>query len=280
MQGFANNAGAPNAGTDHFYDDGYNRVDSSGNAGNLTSYWGYQNAAQDNGGSVTMNSSQNILDAQSGRGQQTEGQPAIEIYWQKDLTENEKFNVGLRASLCWQHIDLDSTTTSSTTVETISDTYTYGGILPGAPFNGSYTGPNFLLGDTPDRTISYTGGTPVTTMRSLQANLFSINFGPTLSLDLTKKLRLSVSGGGTAAWIDSEFSFHDVGFAEGKDHDNDWLFGAYVSADLSYRVDDSWGIFGGAAYTCLQDFQQESGGRSSELQFGGSCTVHTGIFFQ
>ncbi|MEI8197467.1 MAG: hypothetical protein WCI73_16345, partial [Phycisphaerae bacterium] len=39
----ANDPGAAAAGTDHTYDDGYNRVDSSGNAGGLTTDWGYQN---------------------------------------------------------------------------------------------------------------------------------------------------------------------------------------------------------------------------------------------
>ena len=33
-------------GVDHIYDDGYVRVDETGNAQGLTSYWGYNNASQ------------------------------------------------------------------------------------------------------------------------------------------------------------------------------------------------------------------------------------------
>src|SRR5262245_34183075 len=33
-------------GLNHFYDDGYVRVDNTGNSGGLTSYWGYQSATQ------------------------------------------------------------------------------------------------------------------------------------------------------------------------------------------------------------------------------------------
>lgn len=38
--------GLPTGGVDHDYDDGYVRVDSSGNAGGLTWFWGYQNQSQ------------------------------------------------------------------------------------------------------------------------------------------------------------------------------------------------------------------------------------------
>ena len=38
--------GAALGGVNHQYQDGYVRVDSSGNAGGLTSNWGYQNGAQ------------------------------------------------------------------------------------------------------------------------------------------------------------------------------------------------------------------------------------------
>src|SRR5436190_17264130 len=47
---FHNNAGVnpgpAAAGADHRYNDGYVLVDSSGNAGGMTWYWGYQNASQ------------------------------------------------------------------------------------------------------------------------------------------------------------------------------------------------------------------------------------------
>ena len=60
---FANDPGAATPGTDHNYDDGYNRVDSSGNAGGMTSDWGYQNGSQYNAvnGTIRMNSAQTTI---------------------------------------------------------------------------------------------------------------------------------------------------------------------------------------------------------------------------
>jgi len=279
-QGFANNPGTTASGTDHFYDDGYNRVDSSGNVGNLTTYWGYQDASQNTGGSVTMSSAQRIIDPQSSSGEQNEAQPAIEIYWQEDLTENERWNLGLRVALSWQRIDLDSKALYSTTIETVSDTYDYTGILPGAPFDGSFAGPNFLISDVPSRTTTYAAGSALIARRDIHADLFALNLGPTLSFDFTEKLRLTASIGGTIAWIDSEFTYHDESFAQGHGAEQEWLFGAYAEADLQYQMGERWGIFGGVAHTRLEDFDQQVDGRSAQLQFDDSYSVRAGIFFQ
>lgn len=263
------NSGAAVAGADHFYDDGYNRVDSSGNAGNQTTYWGYQNASQydpagDGGnGTITMHSTMNSSESQE------EAQPALEIYWQHDFTENERWNIGVRTAVRWQRIEIDNTAT------TIADAYSLGGIIPpGAPFDGSFAGPNAVLSDTPVRTLT-AGAT-----RTIDANLFGFDFGPTLSLTLTEKLRLTASVGGTVAWIRSDFSYSDGTLASGSDTKQDWLLGTYAGADLQYQIGEHWGIFAGAAYTCLQDFNQQAGDRSAELEFGDSYTLRSGLFFQ
>ena len=268
------------AGTEHVYDDGYNRVDSSGNAGNQTTYWGYQNVSQDNGGSVTMNSSRSIINANGSSGTQNDAQPAIEVYWQEDLTENETWNIGLLAALRWQRIDLDNQTVYSTIIETISDTYSYVGILPGAPFDGSFTGPNFLLSDTPNRNTTYASGADLIVTRTFNADLIGFDIGPTLSWNLSEKLSLSAFAGGTVAWIKSDFSYCDGTFESGSVTDDDWLFGGIAGVDLQYQFGEHWGLFVGAAYTYLEDFSKKIDGRSAELQFDDSYTLRSGIFFQ
>jgi len=269
--------GAAVAGVDHIYDDGYNRVDSSVNAGNQTTYWGYQNPSQydpagDGGnGTITMNS---VSDSSAS---QEEAQPAVEIYWQHDLTENERWNFGVRTAFRWQRIELDNTPI------TIADEYSLPpntAVVPavptlpmGAPFNGSFFGPSVFLSDTPVRSTGIGHNT-------MEADLFGFDFGPTLSLTLTEKLRLTASAGGTVAWIRSDYSYEAGVLGRGTDREEDWLCGAYASADLSYLIGERWGIFGGAAYTRLEDFDQQVDGRSAELEFGDSYTVRAGFFFR
>lgn len=274
------NPGAAAAGADHFYDDGYNRVDSSDNAWDQTSYWGYESAAQDNGSGITMNSAQSSIDSQRSSERENELQPGVEIYWQQNLSSGERWNYGVRAALWWQRIEIDHRAAYNTTITTLSDTYSYDGIPPSAPFNGSFGGPNFLLSDIPTRSTSAAAGPSILASRSLDADLFGFDFGPTLSLTLTRRLQLTTSAGGTIAFIDSDFSYNDGGLASGSDTQTDWLPGFYASTDLQYLIGERWGIFAGAAYNWLDNFDQHSGGRSAELQFDGSYTVRSGFFYR
>jgi len=273
------------------YDDGYVTTETPPIIPGKTRYYGYDQTkgAQvvnnpGGGGTLKLNSAQNIIDAQAVSGQQNEAQPAIEIYWQNNLTENKKLNFGLRAALRWQRIELDNKTLGSTTVETISDTYSY---TAGALLTSTYSGyptptPGYpVINDTPTtRSTTYAAGTDITCTRNLDADLFGFDLGPTLSLNLTEKMRAVLSAGGTVAWMRSDFSYSDGALASGRDTKEEFLVGAYASADLQYQIGEHWGVFTGAAYTKLQDFNQQVDGRSASLQFGDSYTLRTGLFFQ
>ncbi len=284
-QGFAND---PSAQT---YDNGHAGGDPALSRGGYTWDYSYDTAkgavvnnATGGGGSLMLSSARTHTDAQQSSGEQSEAQPAIELYWQHDLTTNETFNLGVRAAFRWQRVDLDSTAVYSTTIETVSDTYEYsaGSLL----FDRYDTGTDGAigvpgLGDTPtSSSTAYTAGESYTALRELRADLFALDLGPTLSWTLTEKLRLSASLGGTLAWIDSEFSYDDGAYGSGKNSDSDFLLGVYAGADLSYQLGEHWGLFGGAAITRLENFEQQLDGRSAELQFDGSYTVRAGLFIR
>ena len=281
----ANDPGAATAGTDHTYDDGYNRVDSSGNAGGLTSDWGYQNSSQYNpagDGSIRMNSAQTIINPAASSASQDTPQPAISVYWQQDLTKCAVWNLGVRAAFNWQRINLDAHALEATTSTTISDTYSLGGVTPpGAPFNGSYAGPNPLLGDDPSltRSISSAAGPTLLGSRSIDGDLFGLDLGPTLSVNITDHVRAVFSAGATLAWIRSDFSYNDGALASGSTTDDKALFGGYAGADLQYRICETWGVFVGATHTHLENFTQQAQGHTAELKFNGCYDIHTGVYF-
>jgi len=287
----ASNPGANAADTDHYYDDGYNRTDSSSTLPGVldTTYWGYQNASSqynplgDSGnGTITMNSSQTTIDAGASSEMEENLQPALEVYWQTDLTENKRWNFGVRAALRWQNIRIDNCVRYGTTIDTIADTYLLNGsVPPGAPFNGVLDGWGYAtLSDTPNRLETSVAGPSVQAMRKLNAHLFGFDVGPTASLNIIKDLSVVASAGGTVAWMQSDFSYSDGNLASGSSTDGKCLFGAHIGTDVQYQLGKRWGIFAGAAYTQLQDFDQKADGRSAELQFGNSYTLRAGIFFQ
>lgn len=291
VQPRAKNPGADAADTDHYYDDGYNRTDTdSATPGVLdTTFWGYTSETQyynppgePSKRTITMNSSRTTIDAGSSSERDEEIQPALEVYWQTDLTENTRWNFGVRAALRWQNIRLNNHTLYSTTRDTISDTYSLNGNVPPlAPFDGVKDGWGYpLLGDVPDREETTEAGPSVLATRKLNANLFALDVGPTASLNIIENLSAAASAGGTVAWMQSDFSYSDGTLASGDSSDGKCLFGAYVGIDLRYKFSERWGVFAGAAYNLLQDFDQEAEGRSAELRFGDCYTVRAGVFFQ
>ena len=279
-QPWANNPGSATAGTDHSYDDGYNRVDSSGNFANQTTYWGYQNPAQDSGTAITLNSARTVIDASGADESPDSPQPALEVYWQRDLRETGRWRFGVRSALRLQQIDLEERTLLGTTLETVSDAYPYAGIPPGAPFAGSFAGPNFLLSDIPARTIAYADGPDIVARRSLEADLLALDLGPTVAYNVRDGVRIVGSVGGTLACTRSTFAYRDGVLTAGSDTDQALLAGFYIGADLQYRVGKRWGVFAGAAYTVLENVEQQVNGRSAEVEFGGRYTLRIGAFFQ
>jgi len=276
----ASNPGGAVAGVDHFYDDGYNRVDDTGNERGLTSFWGYENASQANAGMLEMNSSQSVIDQQRSSGSESELQTALEIYWKRDLTDNERWNAGVRVALRWQSIELDDSGRYRTTVQTITDAYSYNGTLPGAPFDGGVAGANFQISDMPQRTVSRRPGQSIHSSRELDADLTALDLGPTLSFNFTENLRIVFCAGGTLGWINSDFSYRDGHYAAGSDRDDEWLLGYFAGADLQYMLTEDWGIFAGASHCQFENFSQSQDGRSAELHFDNSYTFRTGLFFR
>ncbi|MEI6647522.1 MAG: hypothetical protein WCP12_15905, partial [bacterium] len=283
VQSRAKDPGADAADTDHYYDDGFNRTDSSSkDAGVIdTTFWGYDDKVKqydplgDGGhGTITMNSSRTTIDAGSSSEMDEDMQPALEVYWRTDLTENERWNFGVRAALRWQNIRLNNSVRYGTTIDTISDTYLLNDSTPpGTPFSGVEDGWGYAsLGDIPDRAETSAAGPSVLATRKLNANLFALDVGPTASLNIIKDLSVVASAGGTVAWMQSDFSYSDGDLASGSSSDGKCLFGVYAGMDLQYKFTERWGVFAGASYNLLQDFDQQADGRSAELQFGNSYT--------
>lgn len=280
----ASNPGAAAAGTDHFYDDGSNQVDSSGNFGNATYYWSYQNASQYNpagdggNGTISMNSAQTTLSGGAFSAEQDGAQPAVELYWERPFFIEDRSSLGIRVACRWQRVEIDNRALFSSSVETISDEYSLNGsVPPAAPFSGSFSGPNVLLGDIPDRSVSTAAGSAYLAERNLKADLLGLYLGPVYSQKIGNRLQLKLSVGGTADWIDSEFSYRDGSLAQGSCTDETLLLGGYAGADLEFLLGDRSSLLIGGSYTCLEDFEQRAGGRTSNLEFDEGFMVQLSV---
>ena len=268
--------GLPIGGVDHQYQDGYVRVDSSGNAGGKTWNWGYENSAQVVGDAMQFHSTQSQSSSLAAdNGVNGRPQPGLELVYQRVLGHLPflaSARWGLEVGFGYTDIDLhdNRNATGSTTVTT--DTYQLNGSLPpGAGYQGTFPGPGTLLGDTPARSTA-TYLTAESSQQSLSGQLYTFRLGPFVEWNFTSQLSLAASVGLTLApaVVDYDFTEYTQAFGTTSGHSSktSLLYGPYVGGMLRYDFTQHWGIFAGVQFESLTDMQQSIGTHTAHLNPG------------
>jgi hypothetical protein len=266
------NPGPASGGANHTYNDGYVLVDNSGDAGGLTTYWGYQNTAQYNpAGSGSMQ----FHAIQPGGSSSATDNPQYggEILYQRVIGSLPSLSGDWGLETGFGFTELDLRDNLGGTVPAITDSYQLNGVIPpGAGYNGTPNGPGPLLGDTPTRTIT---SATVTGYQKLSGQLFSFRLGPFAEWNITSNLTLAASAGLTLApaIVDYDFSeTYAVGggayAASGHSSETRFLYGPYAGAMLRYDFNKSWGVYVGARFQNLDDMNLSDGGNSARLDPG------------
>src|SRR5581483_6583262 len=120
------NPGPATRATDHFYDDGYNRVDSTGNdhfGDQSTTFWGYQNDSQYDSsgtGSIAMHSAS----APGGSSKNTDDpQSGAELAYSRELMRGDHWHGGFEGAFDYQHVYVKNSGTFHSTVTHVTDVY-------------------------------------------------------------------------------------------------------------------------------------------------------------
>ena len=277
-------AGPATAGADHTYDDGgYVRVDSSGNAGGLTWNWGYQAASQVVGDTMQFHATQIGQSSRSDiNGATDDPQFGTELTYQRVLGPLPLAHArwGLEAALGYTDLGLQNNSSGSGVGTTTTDTYQLNGVLPpSAGYNGTYSGPGALLGDTPTRTTA-SSVTTLNTHEKLSGNLYTIRLGPFAEVNFTPEFSLAVSVGLSLAPASVDYDFSErtttaagaTSVVTGHASDNTFLYGGYVGATLRYDFDPCWGVFAGAQFQSVTDLDLSIGTRTAQLD--QSATIY------
>ncbi|MGO8929778.1 MAG: hypothetical protein ACLQU3_23170 [Limisphaerales bacterium] len=253
----------PSAGgaVNRAYNDGFVNVDSSGNAGNLTWNWAYQHPSQVVGDTLQMHSA-----SVSGGSQNDDPNLGFEVSYVRDLGHESWGRWGLKAAFGYTEMD------SSTGVQAITDTYQLNGVMPPiAPYAGSFSGPGVVIGSIPARSIEPGNW-------SLDATLYDFRLGPTVDLDITKRLSVELGGGLVVGVVDSTFAFNET-TSSGSSSSTGYQVGGYAEAGLAYRVCSAASLFGGVQFQSLGDFNQSVGGRRAQLDLSQSIFCVLGFEF-
>jgi hypothetical protein len=263
----AANPGPAIGGIDHNYDDGYVRVDSSGNAGGVTWNWGYQNAAQVVGDTIQFHANRSGIPSDPANHKITDDpQYGAELTYQRIIGPFlSSGRWGLEAAFGWTDLDLRDNRSGFG----LTDTYQLNGILPPLPgYSGTFAGPGAVIGDTPTRTV-----TPLNSRQKLSGQMFSLRVGPFAEWYILPQLSVSGSIGMSLvpACVDYDFSetmllpTGATAVTSGRSSRSQLLYGPYASALVRYECGNGWGIYAGAQFQRLNNLDQSVGTRTARL---------------
>lgn len=265
------------------YDDGYVLTDISDNAGGQTWYWGYDENSQVSGDTILLSRSGGT-GKYPARSMKEDPSVGAELVYSRLLCPHEKVRFGIEAAANFMNLSLDDDHSFSANVTRTTDAYpfTTGTTPPDAgsdPYQGSFAGPGFLLGDTPiSSSTTIVSGATLNDRRRLDSDIFGFRLGPYAEFPITERLNLQISGGLAVGLLDTDVAWSISGTTlKGRGHDTDTLFGGYLAANLSWQMCENWSAVAGVQYQNLGTYEHSFGGRRVELDMSHTFFVTLGV---
>ena len=281
--------GPPTSGANHTYDDGYVRVDSSGNAGDLTWNWGYNDAAQVVGDAIEYHviDSPDLPSSISTSGD--EPYYGLELVYQRLAgTFMSGGGWGFEAAFSYTDLDFRDTRSGIGSATLLTDRFALNGILPPRPpYRGTFNGPGPVIGATPDRTVT----TETSTFRSdhhLDGQMFGFRFGPFIEWNFNRRFSVAFSGGLSLAPALLDYQFEEeialesgrTRSARGAASKTDLLYGNYVGGVVRFQITEQWGVYAGAQYETVNEWEQSINNRTATLDPGSTFYGVAGVTFR
>jgi hypothetical protein len=278
------------------YDDGYNRVDSSGNAGGFTSFWGYDHSSQydpsafNNTGSITMHSSSASGTANS-KNQEDDPQHGVELTYNRELGKIGSIKWGIEGAVNYTDLTIHNDGNFFTDAQTTSDTFALNGVIPPeAPYHATFeqeSGPVLSSNPSSRTTDSVANGALISGRHNFDADMYGLRLGPYVEIPICPKFAVSLSGGLAAVWVNSQFKYQEslsVGGSAGpSSHGNgshdDVLPGGYVGGNLLFAINQNINLAVGAQYQSVGTYTHKENGRVAQLDLGNSVFLTAGLGF-
>lgn len=279
--------GGAGSGLNHIYDDGYVRVDDTGNARGYTSYWGYQNASQYDGVNTLTFHSATAYNTSGAAHEDSGVLPGLELAFGGHLWRYRSAWIGWEAGLDWLAINIaDENPQTATVTRTVHQFNTGGILLPGAPYNGGSSGIGPTIRDlaTVVSTNQTTSGS-VSGSRELDVSLFAFRLGPTVHWELTRQFALAASAGPVVGLVSGKLKYDEQITVSGtpatsnvgNSSSTELVYGGYVNAILMYHAVDHGDIYVGAQYMPLSSSTFTAPGREAKLDLSGGLYFMVGV---
>jgi YD repeat-containing protein len=266
------------------YDNGYVHTDVSDNFGGQTWNWGYDAASQISGDTILMNRSTPV-GRSSSPSMENNPYPGAEIAYSRLLGGvKEDGYYGFEVAANYMSVPLNQTVSGKVSRLTDAYPFTPGTTPPAAPYQGSFNGPGFVIGDSPvSSTTTILPGAGLRDKQQYDGNLWGLRLGPYLDIPLSERWDISFSGGLAVGLLNSSASWKQtvagVTVASGSGSDWDVLWGFYIGANVSYLISERWSAVGGAQFQYLGTYEHSFGGRKVEVDFGQTIFVTLGLAY-
>ena len=276
------------------YDNGYNRVDSSTNAGGLTWNWGYSSSQSVQGDDLVLQSYSTPANASS-NDRQSDPQHGFEMFYQRELRREKHWRLGAEAAFGYSLISVTDRSNLKNTVYRTNDSFALNGTIPPLPpYNGTFKGPGNLIGSTPSRSTDVVASTAtITGERRVDSDVFMIRLGPYMEFPVNQRVSLFANAGLALVVGRTDFSFtervtiddpaYDVHLVSqarsGSGSKTDFLVGGYAGGGLAYALTREVSLFGGAQFQAAGRSINHEKGKESILDLGQSVLVSVGVTY-
>ena len=283
----------PGGGQDYEYDDGFVRVDDSGNEGGRTTYWRYENSSQYDAGSNTL--SFNITNSlQSGRAGETEEvSPGFEVFGYLDMGNLADFagrpmTWGFKGGIHYANISVGGKGLLTSDISRVTDAFQTPVIplFPPAGYEGTPDDNGTVIGDEPDRsTTIIANGATVAGERDLDVDMVTVSAGPYLEFPVTGNFSLFAEAGVSLSIARGHYAFDsmttitDTGATQVSSGDETRtviLPGIYAGFSTVWKLTDHFGIHGSARYQYIDSFRVDASGSEASLDFDGAAVLSLG----
>ena len=280
-------------GQNYNYDDGFVRVDSSGNLGGKTWNWSHDSYTPVNSDSIDFSITNSVSNGRTD--EDASAKAGVEIYTYYDMgaaaipgLQQRGARWGFRGGLHYAHINVDSNNSIRSDLSTLTDSFALDGVIaPPAPYEGSFNGPGPLISDSPTRTITIGGQALVAGSRHLDVHLTTLNFGSYLEVPVAPKFDLMFEAGASAAVAAGSYDFQSATTAtglgtqasSGSSSDTNVLAGFYLGLGGTYQLSDKWSLQAAGRYQCMEDFKLGANGSNASLSFDSAFVLSVGALY-
>ncbi len=264
------------------YDDGFIGVDVTGNAGNLTWFFGFANDSQVIADTLQLHATTSTPTSQSR--ESADPQHGVELSYALPLGGGKRWKWGVEGALNWTDINVKDNKAFASTITTLTHAFALSGvILPPAPYSGTSLGPGPIISDVAvDVSGPSIAGPAITGNRAIEGAVGGLRLGPLVEFTVCKHCSLELGAGLSVGVANTTFSFTEtaaapVGTATGRIRNSEVLCGGYLRGQVNVHVWKALSWMAAAEFNHLGTHDQQIGARRSELDLGKTVYVSTGF---